>query len=174
VTPIIDEPAIRDNVTADIQRKEIMSFSPKSLIAEFKAFALKGNMIDLAVGLIIGAAFGAMVTSLVKDVISPPLGYLMGGLDFKDKVVWLLQPGAIHPITDKPIANGVAIAYGSFINALIAFSIQAFAIFLVVKAINKMRRKEEAAPSLPPTPTKEETLLTEIRDILKANAGKVG
>jgi large conductance mechanosensitive channel len=151
-----------------------MALNPRGLIAEFKSFALKGNMVDLAVGLIIGAAFGAMVTSLVKDIISPPLGYLMGGLDFKDKVIWLLDKGGTHPVTGKVIPDGVALTYGNFINALIAFSIQAFAIFLVVKAINKMRRKEEAAPSLPPTPTKEETLLTEIRDILRANSGKVG
>ena len=144
------------------------------LLAEFKAFALKGNMIDLAVGVIIGAAFGSMVTSLVKDIISPPLGYLMGGLDFSDKVVTLLPAGKPHPITGKVFEKAVVLTYGNFINALITFTIQALAIFMVVKAINAMRRKEEAAPSLPATPTKEETLLTEIRDILKANSGNVG
>lgn len=144
-----------------------MALNPKGLIAEFKTFALKGNMIDLAVGLIVGAAFGLMVNSLVKDIISPPLGYLMGGLDFKDKKVFLLQPGKGHPITGKIIAEGVALTYGNFITALIAFTIQTFAIFVVVKGINNLRRKEEAAPSTPPAPTKEESLLTEIRDLLK-------
>ena len=145
-----------------------------NLVKEFKSFALKGNMIDLAVGLIIGAAFGAMVNSLVTDIIGPPLGYLMGGLDFADKYVVLLKQGNAHPITGKTFPKDIVLSYGKFINALIAFTIQAFAIFLVVKAINKMRRKEEAAPTLPPSPTKEETLLTEIRDILKSNAGSVG
>jgi large conductance mechanosensitive channel len=142
----------------------------KGIIAEFKAFALKGNMVDLAVGLIIGAAFGAMVGSLVTDIVSPPLGYLMGGLDFADKHVTLIKAGATHPLTGKVMPKDVILSYGKFINAIISFAIQAFAIFLVVKLINAMRRKEEAAPSLPPTPTKEETLLTEIRDILKAKA----
>jgi large conductance mechanosensitive channel len=151
-----------------------MAFNPTGLIAEFKAFALKGNMVDLAVGLIIGAAFGAMVNSLVTDIVGPPLGYLMGGLDFADKYITLLKAGNPHPITGKVFPKDIVLSYGKFINAIIAFSIQALAIFMIVKAINKMRRKEEAAPTLPPTPTKEETLLTEIRDILAANSGKVG
>lgn len=151
-----------------------MGFSPKGLVAEFKAFALKGNMIDLAVGVIIGAAFGAMVTSLVNDIISPPLGYLMGGLDFSDKAVTLLPKGEPHPITGKVFDKDVVLTYGKFINAIITFTIQAIAIFMVVKGINALRRKEEAKPSAPPAPTKEESLLTEIRDILKANSGKVG
>jgi len=145
-----------------------MALNPKGMLAEFKTFALKGNMIDLAVGLIVGAAFGAMVTSLVTDIIGPPLGYLMGGLDFADKHITLIQKGASHPITGKVMDKDVMLTYGKFINALIAFTIQAFAIFLVVKVINVMRRKEEAAPSTPPAPTREETLLTEIRDLLKA------
>jgi large conductance mechanosensitive channel len=147
-----------------------MGLNPRGLIGEFKAFALKGNMIDLAVGLIVGAAFGAMVTSLVQDIIGPPLGYLMGGLDFADKHITLLAANKPHPITGKAFPKDVVLNYGKFINAMIAFTIQTIAIFMVVKAINRMRRKEEAAPSLPPSPTKEETLLTEIRDILKENA----
>ncbi len=144
--------------------------SPSGLIAEFKAFALKGNMVDLAVGLIVGVAFGAVVSSLVKDVISPPLGYLMGGLDFSDKHIVMLAKGVAHPITGKTFDHDLIITYGNLINAVINFLIQALAIFLVVKGINSMRRKEEAAPSAPPAPTKEETLLTEIRDLLKAKA----
>lgn len=144
------------------------------IIQEFKAFALKGNMIDLAVGLIVGAAFGAMVTSLVTDVIGPPLGYLMGGLDFADKHVTLLHANQPHPITGKVFPKDVVLNYGKFINAIIAFTIQTLAIFLVVKVINRMRRKEAAAPTVPPTPTAEETLLTEIRDILKADVQRGG
>src|SRR5687767_4830748 len=126
-----------------------MALNPRGLLAEFKSFALKGNMIDLAVGLIIGAAFGAMVTSLVTDIIGPPLGYLMGGLDFADKHVTLLRAKTPHPITGKQFEKDIVLNYGKFINAMIAFTIQAIAIFMVVKAINRMRRKEEAAPTLP-------------------------
>jgi len=147
-----------------------MALNPKGLIAEFKTFALKGNMVDLAVGLIVGVAFGAVVSSLVTDVISPPLGYLMGGLDFSDKHITMLSAKQPHPITGKVFDKDLVINYGKLINALINFLIQALAIFLVVKVINTMRRKEEAAPSTPPAPTKEESLLTEIRDLLKARA----
>jgi len=147
-----------------------MALNPKGLLAEFKAFALKGNMIDLAVGLIVGVAFGAMVNSLVTDIVSPPLGYLMGGLDFSDKSIALIHQGQQHPITHKVMPKDVLLTYGKFINALIAFAIQTFAIFLVVKVINRMRRQEAAAPTAPPTPTAEEVLLTEIRDLLKARA----
>ena len=147
-----------------------MALNPTGMLAEFKAFALKGNMIDLAVGLIVGAAFGAMVNSLVNDIVSPPLGYLMGGLDFADKGITLIHKDAAHPITGKIMPKDVVLTYGKFINALIAFTIQTFAIFLVVKVINALRRKEEASPSAPPAPTKEESLLTEIRDLLKARA----
>ncbi len=147
-----------------------MSLNPKGLLAEFKTFALKGNMVDLAVGLIVGVAFGAVVSSLVKDVISPPLGYLMGGLDFSDKHIVMLAKDVAHPITGKKFDHDLVISYGNLINALINFFIQALAIFLVVKVINNMRRKEEVAPSTPPAPTKEESLLTEIRDLLKVRA----
>lgn len=142
------------------------------LISEFKAFIIKGNAIDLAVGIIIGAAFGALVKSLVDDVMMPPIGYLMGGVDFADKSIQLapaVAKGQTHPIFQTVAAKdipAVVISYGKFINACIQLVIQGFCIFLVVKAINKLKRKEAVAPSAPPVPTKEETLLTEIRDLL--------
>lgn len=131
-------------------------------VKEFREFAVKGNVVDLAVGVIIGAAFGKIVTSLVSDIIMPPIGYLTGGIDFSQKKI-LLKPAD----PTKKIAE-VAITYGNFINTIIQFLIIAFCIFLVVKLINAMKRKEEAAPAAPPAPTKEELLLTEIRDILAA------
>ena len=132
------------------------------IIQEFKEFALKGNVIDLAVGLIIGAAFGAVVNSLVKDVMMPPLGYLTGGLDFSDKVITLREAAG-----DRP---AVVMSYGLFINAVITFLIQALAVFLVIKAMNSARRKKEAEvaeePKAPELTTQEQ-LLSEIRDLLK-------
>jgi large conductance mechanosensitive channel len=132
------------------------------IIQEFKEFALKGNVIDLAVGLIIGAAFGAVVNSLVKDVMMPPLGYLTGGLDFSDKVITLREAA-----DDRP---AVVMSYGLFINAVITFLIQALAVFLVIKAMNSARRKKEAEvaeePKAPELTTQEQ-LLSEIRDLLK-------
>ena|SRR5688572_18880804 len=132
------------------------------ILQEFKEFALKGNVIDLAVGLIIGAAFGAVVNSLVKDVMMPPLGVITGGVDFSDKVVTLRQATA-----DKP---AVVMSYGLFINACITFVIQALAVFIVIKMMNAARRKkEEAAADEPKAPelTTQEQLLSEIRDLLK-------
>ena len=141
-----------------------------SLLSEFKEFALKGSVIDLAVGLIIGVVFGAMVTSMVQDVLTPPLGWLAGGLDFKDKAIMIQPAGATHPITHRVLPKDVKIEYGKFINAAINFLIQALAIFLFVKLINATRRKTPAPPDAPPAPTKEEALLMEIRDLLKARA----
>lgn len=144
------------------------------LIAEFKTFIVKGNAIDLAVGIIIGAAFGATVTSLVNDVMMPPLGYLMGGVDFSNKTIQLapkLMPGDVHPLFRWTVSKEIpptVISYGKFVNAIIALIIQGFAVFLIVKAINKLKRKEAVAPSTPPAPTTEEKLLTEIRDLLAA------
>jgi len=129
-----------------------------SIVKEFKEFAVKGNVVDLAVGVIIGAAFGKIVTSLVTDVIMPPIGLLLGGIDFKDLKIHL------KPAVGK--TPEVAINYGVFINTAIDFVIVAFVIFLVIKGINAMKRKEEEAPTTPPEPTKEEVLLTEIRDLL--------
>lgn len=132
------------------------------LIKEFKEFISKGNVIDLAVGVIIGASFGKIITSLVDDIIMPPLGYIMGGIDFAEKK-WVLVP---EDTTTK--VTEVAIRYGNFINILIQFLIIAFCIFAVIRVINALKRKEEAAPETPHVPTKEEALLADIRDILRS------
>ena len=130
-----------------------------SIIKEFKEFAVKGNVVDMAVGIIIGAAFGKIVSSFVADVIMPPLGLLIGGVDFTDLVITLKAA--------TPDADAVAIAYGRFIQTLLDFIIIAFAIFMVIKGLNRLKRKEEAAPAPAPAPSKEELLLGEIRDLLK-------
>jgi large conductance mechanosensitive channel len=132
------------------------------LIDEFKAFAMKGNVVDMAVGIIIGAAFGKIVSSMVSDIIMPPLGLLIGGVNFTD--LKLVMKAA----TDT--APAVTWNYGNFIQVVFDFIIVAFAVFLMIKAMNAARKKEEAvtaAPPAPPAPTKEETLLSEIRDLLK-------
>lgn len=131
------------------------------LIKEFREFAVKGNVIDLAVGVIIGAAFGKIVTSLVDDLIMPPIGYLMNGIDFSKKKILLKAADEAAKTAE------VSIRYGNFVNIIIQFLIVAFCVFLLVKVINKIRRKEQVAPSIPPAPTREEALLTEIRDLLK-------
>lgn len=131
-----------------------------AIIKEFKDFAMRGNVVDLAVGVIIGAAFGKIVTSLVNDVIMPPIGYLTGGIDFKNLKI-LIKPGD----PTKKIAD-VSINYGNFINTTIEFMIVAFCIFMVVKAINSLKKPVEAPPAAETPPTKEELLLTDIRDIL--------
>ncbi len=135
------------------------------LLSEFKKFAIRGNVVDLAVAVIIGGAFGKIVTSFVNDIIMPPIGLLLGGVDFKDLMV-VLKEGSVSPegIELAP----VTITYGIFIQTVIDFVIIAFVIFLAIHAMNKMKRKEEAKPTPPPAPTKEEVLLAEIRDILKA------
>jgi len=134
-----------------------------SVVKEFRDFAMRGNVVDLAVGVIIGAAFGKIVTSLVNDVIMPPIGYLTGGIDFKNLKIFIK-----HGDPAKKIAD-VTINYGNFINTVIEFVIVAFCIFIMVKAINSLKREEEApAPAPEPAPTKEEVLLTEIRDLLAA------
>lgn len=129
------------------------------IIDEFKAFAMKGNMVDMAVGIIIGAAFGKIVTSIVNDILMPPLGLLLGGVNFTDlKLVMKEAVGDVPAVTWN---------YGSFIQVTIDFLIVAIAVFLLIKAMNAAKKKEEAAPAPPPAPSKEETLLTEIRDLLK-------
>ncbi|OJW82908.1 MAG: large-conductance mechanosensitive channel protein [Bacteroidetes bacterium 46-16] len=138
---------------------------------EFKAFALKGNVVDLAVGVIIGAAFGKIVTSLVNDVIMPFVGLIGDGKKFTDKFI-VLKPGkdgADHFATliDAKAAGANVFAYGDFIQTVVDFLIIAFCIFMFVKLFNSMKKKEEAAPAAPPAPTATETLLTEIRDELK-------
>ena len=130
------------------------------VLNEFKAFAVKGNVVDMAVGIIIGAAFGKIVTSFVGDVIMPPIGLLIGGVDFSDLAITLKAAEGNAP--------AVVLAYGKFIQSLIDFIIVAFAIFMGVKAINHLKREEAVAPTVPPVPTKEEVLLGEIRDLLKA------
>tara|TARA_R100001244_G_scaffold42363_1_gene38226 strand:+ start:5153 stop:5548 length:396 start_codon:yes stop_codon:yes gene_type:complete len=129
------------------------------MVQEFKKFAMRGNVIDMAVGIIIGVAFGKIVSSFVADVIMPPLGLLLGGVDFKDLTIVLKEAVGETP--------AVVIAYGQFIQTIVDFVIIAFVIFLVIKAMNSLKAKEEAAPEAPPAPTKEEILLTEIRDLLK-------
>lgn len=129
------------------------------IIKEFKEFAMKGNVVDLAVGVIIGAAFGKVVTSLVADVLTPPLGLLINRVDFKD-LKWALHT----PLDAKDKA--VTINYGNFLQSLFDFLIAAFAIFVVVKIINTLRRKPDPAPAVPPAPSAEVKLLTEIRDAL--------
>jgi large conductance mechanosensitive channel len=131
------------------------------ILKEFKEFAMRGSVVDLAVGVIIGGAFGKIVTSLVDDIIMPPIGYLTGGVDFSE-IKYVLK--AADEVAKKP---EVAINFGNFINVVIQFLIVAFCIFMVIKALNSMKRKEEKAPEVAPAPTKEETLLTEIRDLLK-------
>lgn len=130
-----------------------------SIIKEFKEFAVRGNVIDMAVGIIIGAAFGKIVSSFVGDVIMPPIGVLIGGVDFSDLTVILKEAAGEAP--------AVVIAYGKFIQTIIDFTIVAFAIFMAVKMINKLKKKEEEAPKTPAAPSNEELLLTEIRDLLK-------
>lgn len=132
-----------------------------AVVKEFKEFAMRGNVVDLAVGVIIGAAFGKIVTSLVNDIIMPPIGYLTGGIDFKNLKILIKEGDPTKKIAD------VTINYGNFINTLIEFLIIAFCIFMIVKAINSLKKPEEApAPAPDPGPTKEEVLLTEIRDLL--------
>ena len=133
------------------------------LATEFKEFISRGNVIDLAVGVIIGASFGKIVTSLVEQVVMPPIGLLLGKVDFS-KLKWVLAPEDLS--TDA--VEEVAIQYGAFINTLIQFAIVAAVVFLMVKAINKLRREEAAEPEAAPVPTATEALLAEIRDALKA------
>jgi large conductance mechanosensitive channel len=136
---------------------------------EFKEFAMRGNVVDLAVGIVIGVAFGAIVNSLVADIIMPPIGLIMGNVDFSDLFINL--SGQDYPsLAAAREAGAPVIAYGSFINAVINFIIVAFAIFLVVKGMNRLRRVQEKAPEETPAPPRQETLLEEIRDILKARS----
>ena len=132
------------------------------LLTEFKEFAARGSVVDLAVGVIIGASFGKIITSLVDQVIMPPIGLLLGKVDFS-KLEWILVPE--DPATQA--IEKVAIQYGAFINTLIQFLIVAFVVFLLVKGINRMRREQAASPEAPAAPTPTEALLAEIRDELK-------
>src|SRR6201993_3971858 len=136
------------------------------MLQEFKAFALKGSVVDLPVGVIIGAAFGAIVTSLVGDVIMPMIGAVTGGLDFSNYFTPLSKAVTATNLADAK-KQGAVLAWGSFLTLTINFVIVAFVLFLVIRAINTLKRKEEAAPTAPPKPSAEVELLTEIRDLLK-------
>ena len=141
------------------------------MLKEFKEFAMRGNVMDMAVGIIIGAAFGKIITSLVNDVIMPPIGLLMGNVDFSDLFVNLTMGQSFASVTEAEAAGAPIIKYGIFINTVLDFVIVAFAIFLLIRALNKLKRKQEAAPPpAPPGPTPEQKLLAEIRDLLRAQA----
>ncbi|MBU4263576.1 MAG: large-conductance mechanosensitive channel protein MscL [Proteobacteria bacterium] len=129
------------------------------MMQEFKTFAMKGNVVDMAVGIIIGGAFGKIVSSFVADVIMPPIGFLVGGVNFTNLAITIKDA-----IGDAP---AVTLNYGKFIQSIVDFLIIAFAIFVAVKVMNSMKKKEEQAPVSPPPPSKEEVLLAEIRDLLK-------
>lgn len=131
-----------------------------SMLTEFKSFAMRGNVVDMAVGIVIGGAFGKIVSSFVADVLMPPLGLLLGGVNFSALAVTLKDA------TEG--ADAVLLKYGVFVQSVVDFVIIAFAIFLVVKAMNSLKKEEVAAPAAPPPPSKEEVLLTEIRDALRS------
>jgi large conductance mechanosensitive channel len=130
-----------------------------SMMKEFRDFAMRGNVVDMAIGIVIGGAFGKIVSSFVNDVLMPPIGMAMGGVDFTELSMTLKEAsGDVAAVT---------LNYGSFIQTVVDFIIIAFAIFMVVRAMNNMKKKEEAKPPAPPKPSAEESLLTEIRDLLK-------
>ena len=138
------------------------------MLQEFKKFAMRGNVVDMAVGIIIGAAFGKIVSSIVNDIIMPPIGLLMGGVDFSNLYVDLSGAGYAS-LAAAEEAGAPLIKYGIFINTVLDFMIVAFAIFMVIKGMNKLKKKEEEKPAEPPKPSEEVVLLTEIRDALKNN-----
>ena len=139
------------------------------MLKEFKEFALRGNVVDMAVGIIIGAAFGKIVSCLVADVIMPPIGLLLGGVDFSG-LFFQLSGEPVASIAQAQEAGIPVLAYGLFINTVIDFVIIAFAIFIVIKQINRFTKKKEDEPEAPPEPPKQEVLLEEIRDLLKKSA----
>ena len=130
---------------------------------DFKAFAMRGNVVDMAVGVIIGGAFGKIVSSLVADIIMPPIGFLVGGVNFTELAITLKVPEIINGVQTAP----VTINYGNFLQAVFDFIIIAFCIFMLVRLISRLSKKEESKPAAPPQPSAEEKLLTEIRDLLK-------
>lgn len=139
----------------------------KSFVQEFKEFALKGNVVDMAVGVVIGGAFGKIVSSAVADIIMPPIGLLLGGTNFTD-LKWVMKDAVVE--NGKEVAEAVTLNYGNFIQVTLDFLIIAFCIFMVIKFINKLtakKKQEEEKPAAPPAPSKEEVLLSEIRDLLK-------
>jgi large conductance mechanosensitive channel len=130
-----------------------------SILKEFKDFTMRGNVVDMAVGIIIGSAFGKIVSSLVNDIIMPPIGLLLGGIDFKSFLITIKAASGDAP--------AVGIRYGAFVNVVVDFIIVAFVLFMVIRLMNSMKRKKAAEPPAPPRPSAEETLLAEIRDLLK-------
>jgi large conductance mechanosensitive channel len=136
------------------------------MLKEFREFAMKGNVVDLAVGVIIGAAFGGIVTSLVGDIIMPIIGAITGGLDFSNYFTPLAKSVSAANLADAK-KQGAVLAWGNFLTLTINFIIIAFVLFIVIRAMNTLKRKDEATPAAPPKPTREEELLTEIRDLLK-------
>jgi len=135
-----------------------------SMMKEFREFAMRGNVVDMAVGIVIGAAFGKIVSSFVNDVLMPPLGLALGGVDFTDLAITLKQAsGEVAAVT---------LNYGSFIQTVVDFTIIAFAIFIMIKAMNALKKKEEEKPAAPPAPSAQEVLLAEIRDLLKNRGGQ--
>jgi len=144
-----------------------------SMIKEFREFAMRGNVVDMAVGIIIGAAFGTIVKSLVADVIMPPIGLLLGNVDFSGLYLTLKEGAAAGPYASLAAAQeagAVTLNWGAFLNHVISFVIVAFAVFMLIKGMNKMKKEEEKADEAPPEPSAEEVLLTEIRDALRAKA----
>ena len=138
------------------------------MLQEFKKFALRGNVVDLAIGVIIGVAFGKIVESLVNDVIMPVVGRIAGGLDFTNYFIGLTPAASQAATYEAAKKAGATLGYGTFITVAINFVIVAFVLFLVIRGMNRLVKREEAAPAAPPPPTKEQVLLTEIRDLLKA------
>jgi len=142
------------------------------MLKEFKEFAMRGNVLDMAVGIIIGAAFGTIVNSFVNDVIMPPVGLALGGVDFTNLFVTLRDgakaAGPYASLAAAKDAGAVTLNYGVFVNSIVSFLIVAFAIFMIVKGANSLKQKQAEAPATPPAPTKDQVLLTEIRDLLKS------
>jgi len=136
------------------------------MLEEFKKFALKGNVVDLAVGVIIGAAFGAIVSSMVADIIMPVIGAITGGLDFSNYFTGLSKSVTATNLADAK-KQGAVLAWGNFLTLVLNFTIVAFVLFMVIRGMNRLKKNEETAPSEPPKPTREQELLTEIRDLLK-------
>lgn len=141
------------------------------MLKEFREFAMKGNVLDMAIGIIMGAAFGTIVNTLVSDVLMPPIGLLLGGIDFSNMFVTLKegakQAAPYASLAEAKNAGAVTLNYGVFINSVVSFVIVAFCVFMIVKSINTMKRAEEAAPPAPAGPTPDQVLLGEIRDLLK-------
>jgi large conductance mechanosensitive channel len=142
------------------------------MLREFREFAMRGNVLDMAVGIIIGAAFGTIVNSLVNDVIMPPVGLALGGVDFTNMFAVLRDgakaAGPYASLADAKAAGAVTLNYGVFVNSIISFLIVAFAIFMLVKSANSLKQQQAEAPAAPPAPTADQKLLAEIRDLLKA------